>query len=452
MSGKLILFTNTYPYGAGETFLHEELPFVAARFSEVVIYPLYIPKTPYPYSSVRSLPDNVVVREALLPFDHKDKIRLLIKGLFNFAPVSFAFKELFSRRVLCSSRNLWIFFSYLLLLRAVLGNRKRMKEVKRELFGLDGNLSGEKNGKAVAYFYWGDKSALMIPFLKKWYARAKNRDNGIDLPEFVVRFHGSDLYEYAKGYLPFRKMLYSAVDYAVTISQSGAEYIKANYAGALPKHICVYRLGSCNPFEEIAHNNGKSFKIISCSNVIELKRVNLIAEALREFGKDLDLVLELAEQGLEEVHWVHIGNGPLLDEIKRECNGLPSYIKTEFKGAMPHNEVLEYYSKASANLFVNVSRSEGVPVSIMEALSFGMPVAATDVGGVKEIINESAGTLLPANVTASELKKVFVHYMQLSAAESQKMRSNAIAEWQKSWNAEINYSKFADFISSLSRQ
>ncbi len=484
MSSRLILFTNSYPYGPGETFLHEELPFVATKFTEVIIYPLYAPYNIYPDRSSKNLPGNVVVKEPLLPFDHKDKKRLLLKGLFSFAPLFFSFKELFSRKVLCNKKNLWIFFNYLLILRAALGNKKIIREIGAYLSpngNGDENLSGKEKKlsgvvKVVAYFYWGDKSALMIPFLKRRLVDLARKcirsaeGNGFKLPEFVVRFHGSDLYEHAKGYLPFRRMLYQSIDYAVTISQSGADYIKENYVGSLPENVCVYRLGSGNPYAgqmrrkemsnnnelpilwdslERVENNGKVFRIVSCSNVIELKRVNLIAEALKEFGKQMDSVLELAESGLEEVCWTHIGDGPLLDEIKKSCAQLPSFIKTEFKGAMPHDKVLEYYHKTGADIFVQVSRSEGVPVSIMEALSFGIPVVATDVGGVGEIVNAENGTLLPADLTAGQLKEAFVKYMQMSAPERKKMRSEAIATWQNCWNAESNYESFAEFLESI---
>ncbi len=478
MGKRLILFTNSYPYLPGETFLHEELPFVAGKFEEVIIYPLYIPYN-FPDRSPRPLPGNVVVKEPLLHFDHKDKKRLLLKGLFNFTPLFFSFKELFSRRVLCNKKNLWIFFNYLLILRAALGNKKVISEIVYDLCGVqEGNLlekekdlSGKEEnllGRAgsVAYFYWGDKSALMIPFLKKrLMAEGKtDKEKDYELPQFVVRFHGSDLYEHAKGYLPFREMLYKSTDYAVTISQSGADYIKHNYAGFLPKNISVYRLGSCNPYADVRNdkelpilrdslerveNNGRVFRIVSCSNVIELKRVHLIVNALKEFGKEMDSVLEMAEQGLEEVRWTHIGDGPLLEEIKRECKQLPSFIKIEFKGAMPHDDVLEYYNNTGADLFVQVSRSEGVPVSIMEALSFGIPVVATDVGGVKEVVNSGCGTLLPADLTATQLKDTFVKYMQMPENDRKKMRSSAMAFWQSNWNADVNYTEFAEFLAQL---
>ena len=71
---KLILFTDTFPYGAAETFLADELPYVAEKFDSIAIYPLYIPegktsgkKAGIRESAHRQIPANVKVAEPLLP-------------------------------------------------------------------------------------------------------------------------------------------------------------------------------------------------------------------------------------------------------------------------------------------------------------------------------------------------------------------------------------------------
>ncbi len=418
----LVLFTNTYPFGIGETFLHDELPFVSARFSRVLIYPLYIPGFD---TGKKELPDNVIVREPLLPFDHKDRVRLACKGLFNFAPIFFSFKELFTSRVLGSRKNIWIFFNYLFLLRAVLSNRQAMEQLKADWQGED----------TVSYFYWGDKSALILPFLKKYIAKS------------VVRFHGSDIYEEAKGYLPFRTILYPSVDYAVPISRSGVDYIREHYPQSLPKHICLHRLGSVNLYHDIPESKEDGvFRIVSCSNVIELKRVHLIADALKIVASKRE---QLRQAGFNEVHWTHFGDGPLLGQLKAQSSQLEDFVKVDLRGRVSHDAVLGSYHSEPADLFLQVSRSEGVPVSIMEALSFGIPVMATNVGGVSEIVSDDVGKLLYADLTPASLAEDIVRFMQLSRIERNAIRSNAVTIWRNDWNAACNYSSFADFISTI---
>lgn len=446
---KLVLFTNSYPYGPGETFLHEELPIVASRFKQVVIYPLYIPggvnhigNTP-----VQQIPDHVIVKRPLIGFDHKDKKMLALNGLMPHFFDS-ACKEFLGRKVYLSGKKIWIFFNYTLLRNAILTNWNLVKEVLEELKGCQ-----------VAYFYWGDKSALLVPYLKRKLGRSA--------PPFVVRFHGSDLYEEAKGYLPYRKSIYKNTDYAIPISHNGAAYIREHYQTSLPRQVIVHRLGSQPHPLPPPLPATEYFHVVSCSNVIELKRVELIAKALLKIEQDFPFIERMAEAGFKKIKWTHLGDGPLLEEIKGLFKEEKSVITAVFPGRIPHEQVLDFYNTHRNELFVQVSRSEGVPVSIMEALSFGIPVLATDVGGVSELFatrgslqntanpqnpsgKESTtclyGTLLPKDLTVEALEKAIKAQILLPDTQQELARAAARAEWETNWNAEKNYTTFADFL------
>lgn len=431
---KLLLFTNSYPYGTGETFLHEELPYIAGKFDKILLYPLYIPggeknisRTP-----VKPVPANVIIRPPLLHCDHKDKKRLLAGGLLPRVPFT-SFKEFFRKKVFLSGKRIWIYFNYTCILNSMLGNKKILREIEEEM----------KDAR-VAYFYWGDKSALLIPFLRK---KIKNP------PRFVVRFHGSDLYEEAKGYLPYRDYLYKNIDYAVPISNNGAEYIKSRYAESRPEHITVYKLGS------YAHEPGEKmpgtevFHIVSCSNVIPLKRIELIAAALLKIEQDIPFIERMEEAGYKRIKWTHIGDGPMLPSVKQLFSSGTSLIIPGFTGALTHDEVIEFYRTHRTELFVQVSRSEGIPVSIMEALSFGIPVVATNVGGVAELFGnatqERYGLLLPPDLTVAQLEKAIKTYILLPDDQQEAARAAARREWESNWNSVKNYTGFAEFLASL---
>ena len=55
-------------------------------------------------------------------------------------------------------------------------------------------------------------------------------------------------------------------------------------------------------------------------------------------------------------------------------------------GHLDNNEIFNMYKNNSYDYFITLSESEGLPVSIMEAISCGIPVIATAVGGITEIV------------------------------------------------------------------
>ncbi len=465
---RLVLFTDAYPYGLGETFLHNEIPFTSKAFKEIVIYPLYIPNGDR--TLCRETPENVIVKEPLLSFDHKEREKLFNAGLFNTAPIFFSFKEFFSRKVYRSSRNMWLFASYLLTLRAILGNRKRMKEIMSDLI----------DAPATAYFYWGDKSALIVPFLKKrlqqQIEKRKRKGEKCTLPPFVVRFHGSDVYEEAKGFLPFREMLYKEVDYAITASRHGENYIRSRYQNQ-PAHLATYYLGSFDhnrdcpnlfPYNDVLHPNVKpasenepngpeAFNILSCSNAVEVKRLGIMASAMLFLEHDAELADILKEKNISHICWTHIGGGPLLEPLKQliaensgqgeACNS----IAYQFKGHLPHDQVIDYYMSHYIDLYLLTSRSEAVPIAIMEALSFGTPVIATDAGGVREMIvpqpQRPFCKLMPLETDGPALANAIKEWIRDNSKKNYAIAARK--EWEEKWSCTANYTKFAEFLKEL---
>jgi glycosyltransferase involved in cell wall biosynthesis len=68
-------------------------------------------------------------------------------------------------------------------------------------------------------------------------------------------------------------------------------------------------------------------------------------------------------------------------------------------GQCKNEEILRFYENNHVDLFISLSESEGLPVSMMEAQSYGIPILASNVGGISEIVqNEKTGILLPVNI------------------------------------------------------
>ena len=497
----LLLFSDTFPYGMAEPFLQQELPYLASRFSKVEIVPLYLPEAAAgasagatagsagaPAGSAaataaaphRPLPDNVSLCKPLLRCNHKSVKGLLRYGLFGGrsscgssscggsgssscgssssdscssssssgssssssggAMRGGLVRECFRKGAWRSLSKLRVLLSYWLIMRASLANREVMEHI----------IARADQGY-LFYFYWGDKSVLILPFLKSFMAAQGRR-----VPLAVMRLHGSDAIEEAKGILPFREQVYGAVDYAVPVSGMIESYIKCRYA-VQPRNICTFRLGSPEGGRTLSWERGPAgeLHIVSCSNVVPLKRVEYIADAVALLAERLH-----NEGGIGDVKslcWTHIGDGPqrvaLEQHIKSRiaAAGFPANLcRVEFKGAMPHREVLEYYRKNHIDLFIHASRSEGGPVVIMEAASFAIPVISTKVGAVDEMIPQE--WIIPVEATPDILVDKVVEYLLLPDGKRLALKEQNRRVWEERWNAERNYAAFADFLAGCQRE
>lgn len=90
------------------------------------------------------------------------------------------------------------------------------------------------------------------------------------------------------------------------------------------------------------------------------------------------------------------GEGEIRGELEARVQalGLGEYV--EFLGQVAHDELLALYRDRRVDLVVLGSKIEGIPISLMEAMAHAVPVVATDVGGVSEMItSDRIGTLVP---------------------------------------------------------
>ena len=104
---------------------------------------------------------------------------------------------------------------------------------------------------------------------------------------------------------------------------------------------------------------------------------------------------------------------------------------------------MKEYQSMDINLFLNVSEYEGVPVSIMEAMSFGIPVIAMNVGGASEIVQDQYnGKLLNKDFSIEELCESISYFININDSTMRNYRKNARNTWESFFSAEKNYCKF----------
>jgi glycosyltransferase involved in cell wall biosynthesis len=174
--------------------------------------------------------------------------------------------------------------------------------------------------------------------------------------------------------------------------------------------------------------------------MIPLKRIDLLISALGTVRSD------------EEIEWRHFGDGILkndLEALASERLKLSVGISYRFMGHYPNDELLKYYSRNHVDLFINTSLTEGIPVSIMEAQCFGIPVIATDTGGVKEVVTYGTGSLLPVDFNPGDLATLIENYLKLTEEETEVIRMNCIKNWDSNFSALSNYNNFILKVNSI---
>jgi glycosyltransferase involved in cell wall biosynthesis len=397
----LYIFTASFPYSTGETFLANELDVIAPYFEKILLLPVYNPSG---NNMTRPVPANVKFEEPLL---YANIIKRSFAGIFNFAPLMPHIRDL--KNMFKKGKNLkynmkqW--YISLLLFRCLYSS-KHFNQLKNNLTGND-----------ILYFYWGLGQTSILPYITH--------------DRTFVRIHGGEIeFERHHGYIPLIERTIKNAPHIIAISGLVKNKIEQvfNY-----KNVFINRLGVVDKGLSPLPDSAAPVRIVSCSNIIPIKRLHLIVDAL-SLIKD------------QPVEWIHFGNGYLLEQINTlvETKLTPN-IKVEFKGRVSNNEILEFYKKSYVDLFVNVSSTEGIPVSIMEAMSFGIACFATDAGATAELVNNSLGQLVEIDFETGKLTDAIINARSKNKREKQELIKKQIS---LDFDARNNYSRLLKILNN----
>ncbi len=410
----LILLCDSYSLSAGEFFIDDEMRVIAPKFNKVLIYTASSGSRD---NLNRFVPDNAEV----VSFSRQKFEAGKLKSIFRiFTPMFiaeffFALKKLPLKYWLSAFKIMYV-------------DMHRATNLKKELMA----LCKAKNidmADCVFYSYWHDYKALALAML-----RGKNQNL-----KCVARAHGWDNFadRHEPQYLPFKGFIIKKLSQTITISQKGKDAFDEYLNIKIDGKVTVSRLGKFNRRLPLFETCDNRFLICSCSNLIPLKRVDRIIEVLSSLN-------------VENLHWVHFGDGPLLEELLQYAQKMLPNVQYEFKGIVPNNKILDFYAENYVDLFINLSSSEGIPVSIMEVLSAGIPVVATDVGGTAEAVNNENGYLIPAEFDNADVVKKIEAYLSLSDEEKLLYRRRAYEFWRENYEAEKNYTYFCNSLMCIS--
>jgi glycosyltransferase involved in cell wall biosynthesis len=101
---------------------------------------------------------------------------------------------------------------------------------------------------------------------------------------------------------------------------------------------------------------------------------------------------------------IFVGDGPLLPALRAKAASCPGAVR--FTVALPRGDALNVL--AESDLLILVSRHEGFPMSILEGMSMGLAVIASDVGGIEEAVTSDCGILI-ARGDKEALKRALVY-------------------------------------------
>ncbi len=413
----LVLITSHYPFGTGESFIEQEIKHLSRNFEKIIIIAQDVTG-----EKTRETPENVILYRYNTGTSFKGFLILPFLFFINASTITDILKGEIEFRLGIKETLTIRKFSFLF--------RKVIKAVQLKEYIIK-VLRKEKIDKSIVFYsYWLKTGAHAIAMLDY-------RDS-----IRIARGHGSDIYEEktTEGYLPLLKYCAIKLDAIFFISNDGRQYLREK-TGIDTRRFLLSYLGIERAYIEAKEPvRADKYIIVSCSNIVSLKRINLIIESLEILKSE------------REILWYHFGDGLLkseLEELAKKKLALLKNITYNFMGHYPNSELLKFYSLNRVDLFVNTSYTEGVPVSIMEAQSFGIPVVATDTGGVRELVSEGTGSLLPVDFSPSDLAKLIENYMGLSEDEANKIRVNAFHNWNLNFNASSNYEDFIMQLNSI---
>lgn len=224
----------------------------------------------------------------------------------------------------------------------------------------------------------------------RWAARSVRRSRrrkGIRFPRTVHTFHGNVLSAY---FSPARQKALRAVeralgeratDAAVVLSPQQRDEISQRHAIVPGPKVFVIPLGvDLSDFEDLPSRGPFRREIDLAAEDFVFGIVGRIAPI-----KNHELFLRVAAivaQRAPRARFVVVGGGPGLDELRRGAASLGVAGKVRFAGV--RRDLPSVYADLDA--LVLTSLDEGTPLSLIEGMACGLPVAATDVGGVRDLL------------------------------------------------------------------
>ena len=176
-------------------------------------------------------------------------------------------------------------------------------------------------------------------------------------------------------------------------------------------------------------------KLLYVGNIEKEKGLDSLLEALNYLqAKEINFILEI------------VGEGPYRFFLEKEIKRLDLQDKVKFSGAiMFGNELFQKYK--SADIFVLPSLSEGIPKVLFEAMAFGLPIVATKVGGIPDIIKHLENGYLVKPGSPIQLAEAINVLIKNFDVRKKIIQNNYVLV--KNCTFEKQVEKFCDFVAQV---
>ncbi len=343
---KLIYVTSSLPYGSGEAFIIPEIEELIAQGHEVWVVPMY--------------PRGDIVHKEVLRFID----RVVTQPLFSKQVLLEAMRQFFCSPVR-AIKALTLVFTW--------NPRLLLKNLAVYPKGLWLAELAQRLGADHIHAHWAATTASM--------AMVASKASGIP---WSLTAHRWDVIE---NNLLRRKALHARFFRCIsrkTLEMAVKRGVPENKAFILYSGIRLY--DKANTCQE-SNISEKPFVILCPAALILRKGHQYLLEALSNLPP--------------QIHVWLAGDGPLRSLLEDFVNKKGLTERVYFLGQLPHQELLRLYQQCEVDIVVLPSvnlkdePSEGIPVALIEAMSFCIPVIATETGGIPELLEGGAGLLVP---------------------------------------------------------
>lgn len=290
----------------------------------------------------------------------------------------------------------------------------------------------ERRRADLMHVYFGHTGVHLLPFIKRWPRPV------------VVSFHGMDIMprEDKPGYLENLKDLLQTIPLVMARSHSLKERMLE--LGCPEEKFRLNRTGiplGNFPFVERQPPAGGAWHFVQACRLVEKKGLDVALKAFARFAANRPAA-----------KFTIAGEGPLRERLDRQVSDLGLQEKVDFAGFLPEAELCALYH--SAHVFVHPSQitedqnQEGIPNSMLEAMSTGLPVLATLHGGIPEAVDDGRAGLLSAERDVDGL----LDHMERLVAEPglwAELGRNASADMHKNFEQSAQVKRLEQVYSEL---